>query len=255
VLRAERGTYTLPLTLLQREFQVEGGTITFFPTPELAPELNISALHTVRTANEDLRIRVRLTGPLYPNPIVTLESAESFALSQSDLVSYLIFGQPNFELTNDSRSYVQLAAQTLFPSAQSELASQLRGLLGSWADVVQLRPGSTDPAAIGNDGAEALRQVVITSQLGAEKQITNNLFVSVSAPLCQFNTKQQGSSQSELLGVVNGLTGKVEYRFSRDASIRAGKEPSALVCGRATTGRVIPTPSQWGVSLFKTWRF
>src|SRR5687768_8829589 len=72
VLRAERGTYTLPLTLLQREFQVEGGTITFFPTPELAPELNISALHTVRTANEDLRIRVRLTGPLYPNPIVTL---------------------------------------------------------------------------------------------------------------------------------------------------------------------------------------
>jgi hypothetical protein len=120
---------------------------------------------------------------------------------------------------------------------------------------VQLRPGSTDPAAIGNDGAEALRQVVITSQLGAEKQITNNLFVSVSAPLCQFSTKQQGNSQSELLGVVNGLTGKVEYRFSRDASIRAGKEPSALVCGRATTGRVIPTPSQWGVSLFKTWRF
>jgi translocation and assembly module TamB len=255
VLRAERGTYTLSLGLVQREFTVEGGTITFFPVAELAPELNISALHTVRTSNNaDLRIRVRLTGPLYPNPIVSLESAESFALSQSDLVSYLIFGQQTFELTDDGRSYVQLAAQTLFPSAQTIAATQLRGVLGPLADVIQLRLGSTDPSLAGQKGGDALKEIFGTTRLGAEKQITDNLFVSISTPLCQFNANS-AEAESDFDRIVNGLSGKLEFRLSRDASIKAGKEPSALVCGRATTGRVIATPSQWGLSLFKTWRF
>ena len=257
VLRAERGTYTLALGLVQREFQVEGGTITFFPVAELSPELNISALHTVRTNNDtrsDLRIRVRLTGPLYPNPIVSLESAESFALSQSDLVSYLIFGQQTFELSDDGQSYVRLAAQTLFPSAQTIAASQLRGVLGPLADVIQLRPGSTDPTLQGQKGGDALMEILETTRLGYEQQITQNLFVSISSPFCQLNAKST-AGESGIDQLVSGLSGKLEFRLSRDASIRAGKEPSALVCGRATTGRVIATPSQWGLSLFKTWRF
>ncbi len=262
VLVAERGTYTLPLgPLIQREFQVEeGGTITFYPTPELAPELNISALHTVRTASgTDLRIRVRITGPLLPNPIVTLESAESFTLSQSNLVSHLIFGQPEFELGTESRSYLQLAAQTVFPTLSSFGASQLRSSLGSLGDIVQLRPGSFERSPLtsgaGQDRRFSLTEAILTSRIGAEKQITNNLFVSVSTPICQFGGAGDENSSSQLLEVVNGLTGKIEYRLSRDASLKAGKEPSAMVCGRATTGRVVPTPSQWGLSLFKTWRF
>lgn len=255
VLRAERGTYTLALNVVQREFQVEGGTITFFGTSGLAPELDIRALHTVRTENgADLRIRVRLTGPLYPNPIVSLESAESFALSQSDLVSYLIFGQPNFELGDQRQGYVQLAAQTLFPSLQTFGASQLRGILGSWADMFQLRPGSADPSTFGNDNAKAFSDVLWTSRLGGEKQITENLFVSLTTGICQFQGTQQ-SNTSEWLDFYNGLSGKFEYRLSRDASIKAGKEPSALACGQRTSGRLVPTPSQWGFSLFKTWRF
>lgn len=254
VLRAERGTYTLALNVVQREFQVEGGTITFFGTSGLAPELNISALHTVRTENgADLRIRVRLTGPLYPNPIVSLESAESFALSQSDLVSYLIFGQPNFELGNDRKSYVQLAAQTLFPSLQTFGATQLRGVLGSWADMFQLRPGSLDPSAFSTDNRQAVSDVLWTSRLGGEKQITDNLFVSLSTGICQFNNQQ--SSTSEWLDFYNGLSGKFEFRLSRDASLKAGKEPSALSCGQRNSGRLVPTPSQWAFSVFKTWRF
>ena len=255
VLRAERGSYTLALGLVQREFTVEGGTITFFPVAELAPELNISALHTVRTSNDtDLRIRVRLTGPMYPNPIVTLESAEGFALSQSDLVSYLIFGQQTFELTDDGRSYVQLAAQTLFPSAQTIAASQLRGVLGPLADVIQLRLGSTDPTLAGQKGGDAIREIFGTTRLGYEQQLSDNLFVSVSTPLC-LNQNSGEAESSDFDRIVNGLSGKLEFRLSQDASIKAGKEPSGLVCGRATTGRVIATPSQWGLSLFKTWRF
>jgi translocation and assembly module TamB len=259
VLRAERGTYTLALGLVRREFQVEGGTITFFGASELPPELNISALHTVRTVNaNDLRIRVRLSGPLYPNPIVTLESAESFALSQSDLVSYLIFGQPNFELGNERRGYVALAAQTLFPSAQTIVASQLRSWVGSAADFLQLRPGTADAGQVLNENNPSgfgtfLEDFLWTSRLGGEKQITNNLFVSLSTGLCPFDPSRTEDPQELFF---QGLSGKLEYRLSRDASIKAGKEPSATVCRpNANVGRVVDAPGQWGLSLFKTWRF
>jgi translocation and assembly module TamB len=259
VLRAERGTYTLALGLVRREFQVEGGTITFFGASELPPELNISALHTVRTVNaNDLRIRVRLSGPLYPNPIVTLESAESFALSQSDLVSYLIFGQPNFELGNERRGYVQLAAQTLFPSAQTLVASQLRSWVGSAADFLQLRPGMADAGQVLNENNPSgfgtfLEDFLWTSRLGGEKQLTDNLFVSLSTGLCPFDPSRTEDPQELFF---QGLSGKLEYRLSRDASIKAGKEPSATVCRpNANVGRVVDAPGQWGLSLFKTWRF
>jgi translocation and assembly module TamB len=254
VLVAERGTYNLALGYaLQREFEVESGTITFYPVAGLVAELNINALHTVRTqTSSDLRIRVRLTGPI-TNPIVSLESAESFAVSPSDLVSYLIFGQPNFELGNESKDYARLAMQTLFPSAQTFAAAQLRGFLGSWTDFVQLRLGSTDVARVGEGATrrEAIEEFFWTSRVGAERQLTDNFFVSVSTGLCPF--REDPSSSGEFL---EGLSGKIEWRLSRDASIRAGKEPSAMTCRPgASLGRVVPTPSQWGLSLFKTWRF
>jgi translocation and assembly module TamB len=259
-LIAERGTYTLALGLVQREFQVEnGGTITFFPTPELAPELNISALHTVHTANgEDLRIRVRLTGPLYPNPIVGLESAESFALSPSDAISYLIFGQPNFELGETGRSYVTLAAQTLFPTAQTIAAAGLRGVLGSWADIVQFRLGSADFNAQNRtqDNQENFTQILLTSRVGAEKQLSDRVFVSLSTGICSLRPNEAGSATaSPLLDFYQGLSGRFEYRLAPDASLRVGKEPSAQICGRQAASRVVQTPSQFGLSLFKSWRF
>lgn len=261
-LRAERGTYTLVLgPVLQREFQVEGGEITFFPVVGLAPELNISALHTVRTqtagGSSDLRIRVRLTGPLYPSPIVSLESAESFALSQSDLVSYLIFGQPNFELADAGQDYMKLAAQTLFPSAQSWAASGLRGWLGSAADIVQLHPGTADARLLSEgERQQGLKDLFYSSRLGAEKQLSDNVFVSLSTGFCTlpgFGSSEQSSWETWR----ESLSGKIEWRLSRDASIKAGKEPSGAVICRpgATMGRIVERPSQWGLSLFKTWRF
>lgn len=261
-LRAERGTYTLVLgPVLQREFQVEGGSITFYPVEDFAPELNISALHTVRTqtgsGNAELRIRVRLTGPLYPNPIVGLESAESFPLSQSDLVSYLIFGQPNFELADAGQDYMKLAAQTLFPSAQSWATNSLRGWLGSTADIVQLHPGTVDASKVAQGTQlDAFQDFIWSTRLGTEKQLTQNVFVSLSTGICQLSGLGT-SDQSAWEGWRESLSGKIEWRLSRDASIKAGKEPSGTVVCRpgSSMGRIVERPSQWGLSLFKTWRF
>jgi translocation and assembly module TamB len=258
-LRAERGTYTLILgQVVQREFQVEGGTISFDGSGDL-PLLNVSALHTVRAASTgaDIRIRVRLLGPL-ENPILSLESAESFAMSQSDMVSYLIFGQQNFELGTETRQYGQLAAQALFPTATTYGASQLLGRLGPIGDFLQLRPGSADLSGLETDGLASLGgtidDVFWTSRIGGEKQLTQNVFVSVSSGLCPLRG-QNGSSSDESLDFFEGLSGRFEYRFSRDASVKMGKEPAGATCRGASASRVVAAPSQWGLSFFKTWRF
>ena len=261
-LIAERGTYALALgPLVQREFQVEGGTINFLGNSAgsllEATELNISALHTVRTeGGADIRIRVRLTGPVRPQSIVTLESAESFPLNQSDLVAYLIFGQPNFELGSDRKSYAQLAAQTLLPSLQTAAATELRGVLGSWAEIIQVRPGAADPNAINATGearTKGFTELIMTSRLGLEKQVSDNLFVSVGTGICQFGN--QNNSTNQWLDIYNGLSGKLEFRLSPNSSLKAGKEPSAQSCDQRSAGRLVPTPTQWAFSLFKTWRF
>jgi translocation and assembly module TamB len=261
-LRAERGTFTLDLgRVVQREFQVEGGTITYFETAGLAAVLNISAIHTVRAASgADVRIRVRLTGPL-DNPILTLESAESFAMSQSDMVSYLIFGQQNFELGTEGKSYVQLAAQTIFPSATTFTASQLRGVLGPITDFIQLRPGAADVSNVGTKGLGALggsiEDAFWTSRLGGEKQLTQNVFVSVGMGICSLGQNQAQNEASYLYNLFEGLSGRFEYRLSRNSSVKLGKEPSASNCrgSGASASRVVAAPAQWGLSFFKTWRF
>jgi hypothetical protein len=193
---------------------------------------------------------------------VTLESAESFQMSQSEMVSYLIFGVPDFQLGSADRGAVQLAAQTLFPSAQTLAAAQLRNFLGSWADIVQLRVGSTDVNALTGGQSrttqgEALKQLFLTSRLGAEKQLTDRVFVSLSTGICSLSqSNNQLGTTTQLEDFYNGLSGKFEYRLSRDASIKAGKEPaqSQLICGRSTS-RLVAAPTQWGFSLFKSWRF
>ena len=254
-LRAERGTYTLSVgPAFQREFVVEGGTVTFLPIAGIEPELNISALHTVRTqASSDLRIRVRLTGPL-ANPIVLLESAESFALSQSQLVSYLVFGQPDFELGTANNEYATLIAQQLFLSAPAAAQTGLRSILGSYADFLTVRPAAADASAVAfgqNFLSEGLDDYLLATRVGAERQLTDRLFFSISTGLCGFRGQQYDGG-----AFLDNLSGKIEWRLSRDASLRAGKEPSAesLTC-RPSISRVVPAPSQWGFSLFKTWRF
>ena len=91
-----------------------------------------------------------------------------------------------------------------------------------------------------------------STRLGGEKQIRDNLYFSFSTGFCSLNKDAQGV---ETTTFVEGLGGKLEYRFP-SLSLQVGREPpaSALSCGRLGRG-VIPTPSQWGVSLSRSWRF
>jgi len=92
-LQALRGSYQV----LGRTFEVDGGTVSFLGQPGVNPSLGIQALSRVRRREGDrLEIRATVTGTLV-QPLVTLSSTEQ-GISQSDLMSYLMFGVPGAEL-------------------------------------------------------------------------------------------------------------------------------------------------------------
>jgi translocation and assembly module TamB len=63
-LSADRGTYTLDLGVVQREFQVQSGRITFFGTPDFNPGIDVSALYRVnKSQRAEMGVRARIVGP------------------------------------------------------------------------------------------------------------------------------------------------------------------------------------------------
>ncbi len=108
VLQAVRGTYVLQpgaerfaatTEPFQRRFDIQSGTIEFAGTPGINPGLNVTAGYRVnlRRQGDALNILATVTGTLQ-NPRVQLTSDAQPPISETDLVSYLYFGQPSFQL-------------------------------------------------------------------------------------------------------------------------------------------------------------
>nr|MBA3890973.1 translocation/assembly module TamB domain-containing protein [Gemmatimonadaceae bacterium] len=207
-LNAERGTYRLDLGPVRREFQVESGTITFFGTPDLNPALDIAAVYTVQQyQQEDVRVRARLTGFLLPQPTLVLESASGYALSQSDLISYLVTGRPSVEIGSFTDRGAETATSVLLPTIGTWASGTLRDQLGGWVDQIRFETGTadTDLRTAQEVLEKGLLEAFYTSRLGGEKQIGENWFVALSSGLCQFNPDRQGSGDPELAAFVNQL--------------------------------------------------
>src|SRR5256712_7030042 len=105
-LQASRGTYRLKVGPVTREFVVSQGTVRYFGTPDQDAELNIEANHTLHPVPtpaqknpQDVTSVAHLTGTLLV-PRVPLE-AEKQDFSQTEVISYLLFGKPTFELGGD----------------------------------------------------------------------------------------------------------------------------------------------------------
>ncbi|HEY2027164.1 MAG TPA: translocation/assembly module TamB domain-containing protein, partial [Gemmatimonadaceae bacterium] len=85
---ADRGEYTF----LAKRFQITRGSALFIGTPDLNPTLQVTAEYQVKQLNGVTNIRVLVGGTLL-QPKISLESDAQPPLSQSDLLSYLAFGQ------------------------------------------------------------------------------------------------------------------------------------------------------------------
>jgi translocation and assembly module TamB len=259
-LLTNRGTWRLNLGIVQRTFEVEGGTIRFFGDADFNPVLDISALHTVRPfsssqlAVQDVRIRARIGGTL-AQPQLELSSADSLLqISESDLVSYLVTGAPNFDIAATG-GVTQGTVSVLLRSGGSLFGDYLRSLTG--LDLFDVQFGRQGGPGEQRQNA-TFADVLSNARFGVGKQVNDRTFISADAGVCQVRSLL-GSSTSGQTDFWEGIGVKVETRLDANVSLSLGYEPpaSALLCGPggvASRGFVL-TPRQFGLDLFRTWRF
>lgn len=252
-LTVQRGTYQLNLGLARPIFDVERGTIRFFGDPDLDPALDIAALHVVRqqranSNRQDVRIRVRLGGTLN-QPTLTLSSADNPPLPESDMLSYLVTGEPAYALFGTP--YAEQGATLALRLASSYLSSRLAG--GRF-DLVQVEPTALNPGEASNLRQSGLG-ILAATRVGVGGQVGTRTFLSVTTGLC--GLAPQGTGSADPLSLfAQGLGVKLERQFDSRFSAALGVEPgsSAQTCGRPGASRTFQqTPPQIGFDLFRSW--
>ncbi|HMG71633.1 MAG TPA: translocation/assembly module TamB domain-containing protein [Gemmatimonadaceae bacterium] len=243
-LSADRGTYRLNLVdpFIQPTFDVQSGTLRFFGTPDLNPSLDIRAIHTVRQPRQsangrDVRVEVDITGTL-AQPLLALRNPDNLPLSESDLLSYLVTGEPAVGLENTSGQVASLGVRTVANIFTNALPKNL-------VDILELQtatPG-TDPSLATSNASYYSSLLNTRAVLG--KQLGSRWFLGLSTGLCP-------SAFNKNLGL------QLEYRISSLYSAQAAIEPgsSNLKCGATQAQAILTqTPPQVGFDLFRNWRF
>ncbi len=252
-LTVQRGTYQLNLGLARPIFDVERGTIRFFGDPDLDPALDIAALHVIRqqranSNRQDVRIRVSMGGTLN-QPTLTLSSADNPPLPESDMLSYLVTGEPAYALFGTA--YADQGATLALRLASSYLSSRLAG--GRF-DLVQVEPTALNPGEASNLRQSGLG-ILAATRVGVGGQVGTRTFLSVTTGLC--GLAPQGTGSADPLSLfAQGLGVKLERQFENRFSASLGVEPgsSAQTCGRPGASRTFQqTPPQIGFDLFRSW--
>lgn len=240
-LQAPRGTYRLVVGPTAKDFRVTRGTVRFYGTPDFDPALDIAAEHTVRAVSgSDVVIQAVIGGTLLV-PKLTLESDQRPPLSESEIVSYLLFGRPSFDLASGGGSTaMSTSEQAVLQGAMAGLAGMVSGELeqtlvtsfGLPVDYIAIRPG-----------AGSVGDMFTSARVEAGTQLGERTFLSVNAGLCQVT---RGLS-SQALGA------SLEHRLSGGWSLEASVEPTLQECRPAGFQIRPPAPYQIGFDVFWRW--
>lgn len=208
---ALRGTYRLAVGFVTRDFTVERGTVRYTGTPDLNADIDISARHLVRTADgEEIPVVARITGSILV-PRLAL-SSPGRNIPERDLISYLMFGRPEFQVAGGGGGTRNFAESQAIQAAMGILASELERAIvqdfGIGLDMFEFRPVLTP-------GSQNAGQF---NRLAAGVQLSPRWFVTFNAGFCL------GGNQSQQLSARN-FGASLEYRFRRDWRIQASAEP------------------------------
>lgn len=219
-LATPRGTYTLKMGPVSREFAVQSGTVRYFGTADLDADVNITATHQLRSAEpglEDVTITARITGSIL-EPRLALESDIRPALSERDIIGLLLLGRLNSGLGASDALSVDATLAYLSGALSSELSRFLISDAGVPVDMIEIRVPFEDGR--GAAGARAT-QVVAGWALGRK------WFVTLNAGFCArnwaFNARNFGAS--------------LEYRLSREWRVQVSAEPGRI-CSASGVGDV-----------------
>ncbi len=258
---ADRGEYTF----LSKRFQIKRGSALFIGTPELNPTLQITAEYPVKQAAGNTNIRVLIGGTLL-SPRISLESDAQPPLSQSDLLSYLAFGESSGSLLQFNQT--SLSAQSggnLLSVASTRLAGIALGvaldeLEGEAArslglDVFNITPGDI-PVLAARGGFE---QFVQGTEVELGRYLNPRTFASFvftpGAFTCGFGGKKDKEDPLARNGncAPPGLT--FTHRTAKGYRFETGYTPRYLLDPPTLAGQSAIGIGQLGAFVIREWRF
>ncbi|HTI04047.1 MAG TPA: translocation/assembly module TamB domain-containing protein [Gemmatimonadales bacterium] len=158
-VRAVRGFYNMTFAPgLTREFTIREGSIRYFGSPKTDAILDLGADHVVRTAQGDEVTIAAHIGGTMEKPIIQLTSDVSPPLSETELISYLVFGAPTAQaFLGDEGDNSQ--HQTVFEKGADQLVGVLSGKienavvsqLGLPIDYFRIKPGEVQSGLAGTE--------------------------------------------------------------------------------------------------------
>ncbi|MBA2292102.1 MAG: translocation/assembly module TamB domain-containing protein [Gemmatimonadales bacterium] len=200
-LNTPRGTYTVKILAFNIDFDVQRGSVRYFGTPDLNAALDILATNTVRTQDGDeILIQAQIGGTIL---VPTLKlTAPGRNIPERDLISYLVFGRPEFDVASSGESQaLQLAIGALATETERVLVNDL----GLGVETIQIRPGG-----VPGQGS-SFTTIAIGRQFGDKWYVTGNVGVCFGQRANGFGARNFGAS--------------VEYRFARNWRVQASAEP------------------------------
>jgi autotransporter translocation and assembly factor TamB len=257
-VETERGQYTF----LSKRFEITKGSANFIGTTDFNPTVNATAQYGVTLpSGQPLNIQIQITGTAQA-PVVALSSDAQPPLSQSDIISYLAFGQSSSgvlsqgtgagssggasataggALPTDAANFLQtrlatLALGTVTQDLQGNVARSLN------ADVFNISTGDVPVSATSSaGGAEEFLQDV---QFEFGKYVTPSTYIALRASAYNWNAAPPG--------------GTIETRIGRRMTLQALYQPLYLLnqpsLDISTNNPVNPT-KVFGLFLLRDWRF
>ena len=243
-LTAKRGLYRLNLGLVSRTFQVDSGRVTFQGPLANSPLLDITATYLVRLENrEQVHIRAQILGTIAePRIVLSSDDQATTGSSDTELLSYLIFGVPSFALSGSNANALNTVRNALAPTlggvAERALSAVLPGV-----DMVRVNLASQSAAGAAGDQGSAL---LTNSSITAGQQLGERVFVSVNTGLC----KRTGTGDLGNLTPWVGLS--IEYRLDASSWISASMDPGTATCTQSTG---VASHTQFGLDIYREFRF
>ncbi len=219
-LTGTRGQYTLRAGPIVRRFDVVEIEVRFLGDTDINPRINIvAARQIIDPAGRQVDIHVRVGGTMR-TPTLSLASADAANIPESELLSFLLFGQSSFGLTGGGIVPGQALVTETFLGGLTELLSlELEDELvdaGLSVDIFQVRFGSrianlTEPSIV----------------IGEE--VAENVFLTVESALGMFGG-----------GSMAAPTVRLEWRINPNTTARLGYE--LVNPGRALRGVSVAQP-------------
>lgn len=209
-LQTPRGTYRLELPppfVISKDFTVTRGQVRYFGTPDLNADLDIDARHVVRTLRGDpVTVFVHIGGTLY-EPQLTLSSDIRPPVSETEVISYLLFGAPSVQAFERAgvagRAVAEQTLQNALSIITGRFEQSLVSDLGIPVDYLQIRPG----------------ELRLT---GTEFAVGKQFYLFGTTG---FLTARQRVCPQEIFSARN-LGASLEFRLSREWLLATGLDPA-----------------------------